>query len=185
MGDNGAMQRRIGLVIAWLAATGLSVFIATQAVGAVRDQVTTPPATLASLPATAGDTTTTTSTTTTQPATTSTTTTTDAGSTTTGSTSTSATTTTVPPTTTTTTTAPLLEFDLATYQLSGGWVRIRYSIQEVNLVDAGPYAGFSMKIEKTGPDEVEVEFEGESYEATFRARIVAGVLDVSVSEDDD
>jgi hypothetical protein len=75
--------------------------------------------------------------------------------------------------------------ETATYQLIGGWVRIRYGGGEVYLVDAAPYAGFSMDVEKRGPAKVEVEFDGDDYEGTFKADMEDGPLDVRIDEDDD
>jgi hypothetical protein len=73
----------------------------------------------------------------------------------------------------------------ATYELTGGWVRIRYGGGEVHFVDAAPYAGFSMKPEKTGPLKVEIEFEGSNYEGKFKADMEDGRLDVDIDESDD
>ncbi|NNF69965.1 MAG: hypothetical protein HKN01_09355 [Acidimicrobiia bacterium] len=174
------MERRVIFVAAWIAVTGLSVFVATQAVGVVRDQVTTAPAPLTTIAAVAADTTTTTSTT--IPTATSTT----VSPTTSPTTSEAMTTTTAASTagSTTTTMAPA-PVQIATYQLAGGWVRIQYDSAEVRLVDAAPYAGFSMSIEKTGPPTVVVEFESGEYEAKFRAVIESGELEVVIENDDD
>ena len=194
MRDNGAMQRRIAFVLAWVAVTGISVLIATQAVGTVRDQVTDTPATLPTVAVGAAPTTTqaTDAAPTTQPATPSTTaagpTTTDVAPSTTSTmgttpppSTTTTTTTTQPPTTTT---APP-EMETATYELTGGWVRIRYGGGEVHVVDAAPYAGYTMKPEKTGPLKVEIEFEGDGYEGKFKADMEDGTLDVDIEEGGD
>ncbi|NNC75542.1 MAG: hypothetical protein HKN93_08540 [Acidimicrobiia bacterium] len=172
------MQRQVLLVVSWMAVTGLSVFVATQAVGAVRDNVTTAPAPLTTVAPVVDTTTTASTTTTTLPATTegsTTTSTTAAGSASTTTTSTS----TVPATTTS------VSPQIATYQLTGGWVRVQYGTDFVQLVDAAPYAGFSMKIEMTGPPRVEVEFEADGYEAKFKAAIESGQLEVSIEDDND
>jgi hypothetical protein len=201
------MQRLWVFILTWFVVTGISVLIATQAVTAIRDAVTDTPATLPTI--VAGDTTATTSTppatepsTTVRPPTTAATSTTEPPKTDPSSpptTSAPATTTTVPATTTTTTTSPTTTSttiapsttttttpaETTAYQLTGGWVRVRYGGAEVSLVDAAPYAGFSMDVEERGPLVVEVEFDGDDYEGTFRARMEGGVLEVDISEDDD
>jgi hypothetical protein len=78
-----------------------------------------------------------------------------------------------------------MAMETVAYQLTGGWVRVRYGGDEVYLVDAAPYAGFSMDVEERGPASVEIEFEGDDYEGTFGARMEDGALAVDVSEDDD
>ena len=197
MGDNGDMQRRMMFVFAWVAVTGLSVLIATQAVGAVREQVTDSPATLATVAISAGLAAPATTvlpapepplTTTSEP------TTTIVESTTTSTVALddppiSTTTTTAPtPTTaapTTTTAPPPPDMETATYRLTGGWVRIRYGAGEVHLVDAAPNAGFSMDVEEDGPLKVEVEFNGEGYEGKFKADMEHGTLDVDIDDGDE
>lgn len=191
------MQRRMMFVLAWVAVTGLSVLIATQAVGAVREQVTDSPATLATVAVSAGLVA---PATTVPPATepplvtTSEPTTTTVESTTTSTTATdeppqSTTVTAAPPPTTvaptTTTAPPPSEMEAATYRLVGGWVRIRYGGGEVHLVDAAPNAGFSMDVEKDGPSKVEVEFNGEGYEGKFKADMEDGTLDVDIEDGDE
>ncbi len=195
MRDNADMQRRALFVLAWLAVTGVSVLIATQAVGAVGDQVTDTPATLAAAQPSPASTTAAPTTTVappiTEPAVTSTSpspTTTTGPETTTTTTAAPASTTQAPTTTSTqapTTTEPPPEMETATYQLTGGWVRIRYGGGEVRLVDAAPNAGYSMKIEKNGPLKVEVEFEGDGYEGKFKADMEDGALDVDIEEPGD
>jgi hypothetical protein len=74
--------------------------------------------------------------------------------------------------------------ETATYQLTGGWVRIRYGGGEVHLVDAAPYAGYTMKAEKTGPQKVEIEFDGDDYEGKFKADMEDGTLDVDIEDGD-
>jgi len=187
------MQRRFAFVLAWFAVTGLSVFIATQAVGAVSEQVTDSPATLATIAAVAATPTSAGPTSaspavdppvTTVPSTPVVTTTTEVPPETT-TTAAAVTTTTAPARTTTTTTAAPLEMQTATFQLTGGWVRIRYGGGEVHFVDGAPNAGFSMKAENTGPDKVEIEFEGHDYEGKFKADMENGELDFDIDESDD
>ena len=72
-----------------------------------------------------------------------------------------------------------------TYEMTGGWVRIRYSNDKVFLDGAGANAGFTMKVEDNGPDEVEVEFRSESHRSKFSAEIEGGELRVEVKEEGD
>lgn len=194
MVHNGGMRRRFTFVVAWVLVTGVSVLIATQAVGTVRDQVTDAPATLSPVAssvivaATSSSSPSPVSTlvpsTTPAPATSSTTTVPDTLTTSTqpGTTAAPRTTTTPTTTPTTTTTEAPQAMEVATYQLTGGWVRIRYGGGDVVLVDAAPYAGFSMKIDEDGPNKVEVEFEGKDYEGEFKADMEDGPLDVDIDE---
>jgi hypothetical protein len=69
-----------------------------------------------------------------------------------------------------------------TYEMIGGWVRIRYGEGNVFLDGAGANAGFTMKVDDNGPEEVEVEFRGESHESEFSAEFEAGELRVEVKE---
>ncbi len=191
------MQRRLAFVLAWVAVTGVSVFIATQAVGTVRDQVTDTPATLPTFQAAATPTTTSAS----IPVPSSTVVDTTSGTTlpltsvdpvptttvptTTAPEPVSTSTTTTPPVTsapTTTVAPPAME--TVTYELTGGWVRIRYGGGEVYLVDAAPYAGYTMKAEKTGPAYVEIEFEGPGYDGYLEAEMDGGKLVVEIDESD-
>ena len=55
----------------------------------------------------------------------------------------------------------------------------------MHLVDAAPYAGYSMQAEKTGPLKVEIEFEGDGYEGKFKADMEDGPLDVDIDESGD
>ncbi len=198
MRDNGAMQRRLAFVLAWIAVTGISVFVATQAVGTVRNQVTDTPATLPTVEADAAPATTSGSVPgppTTVVVTTSTAlppqASTDGVSSTISPPTTppepAATSTTAAPTTTRapTTTEPPPSLETATYELTGGWVRIQYGDGEVRLVDAAPYSGYSMTAEKTGPIEIEIEFEGPGYEGKFTADMEYGSLDVDIDEGGD
>jgi len=72
-----------------------------------------------------------------------------------------------------------------TYEMIGGWVRIRYGEGKVFLDGAGANAGFTMKVEDNGPDEVEVEFRGESHRSEFSAEFEDGELRVEVEEEGD
>jgi hypothetical protein len=94
-------------------------------------------------------------------------------------------TTTAPPSTTTTaapattTTAP---FVFSQHEMAGGVVVIRSRPGEVFLVSAVPKSGFIVEVEKSGPESVEVDFEGESYDGELHAEWRDGRLDVDVEE---
>ena len=196
------MPRRIGFIAAWVMVTLVAVAIAAQAVGSVRDQVTNRPSPIVDVSALATTTTaaiepttttpvpTTSTTTTRPPETTTTTSTTVVEGTTTTTTTTAApepttttTTTTAPPPTTTTTAPP--DMTTQTYEMVGGWVRIRSGAGEVFLDGAGANAGFTMDVEDNGPDEVEVEFRSESHRSKFSAEFEGGELRVEIKEEGD
>jgi hypothetical protein len=73
---------------------------------------------------------------------------------------------------------------VATYELIGGWVKIRYGAGEVWFVDGGAASGFSVEVEETGPDEVEVRFRSDDHESKFKAEYDHGELDVEIEEED-
>jgi hypothetical protein len=195
--DNRVMQRRLVFIASWITVTGVSVLIATQAVGTVRNQVTDTPATLPTIAAVGalGATTEPSPVTSTATPGTFVPSTTQAPQATTTEALADGTTTTAPsvpstPPPPSTTAAPVTteapaEMETATYQLTGGWVRIRYGAGEVHLVDAAPHAGYSMKPEKTGPIKVEIEFEGGDYEGKFKADMEDGSLDIDIDEGGD
>lgn len=94
----------------------------------------------------------------------------------------------MPPTTTTsttTTTTAAPEEQLQTYQLTGGWVRIRFSPGSVTLDGAGPAVGFTMDVRDAGPSEVDVRFDSDDHESRFSAEWEDGALDASIEEEDD
>lgn len=198
------------MVLAWLAATAVSVLIASSAVATVQDQVTASPSPLqgttmvqlaasttvpAPDPAMSVAPTTAVTSTTTVAAVTPTSTSLPGGATTSTiaprdptSTSTTApaatTTTTAAPTTTTTTAttaAPSAEF--RSYELVGGLVRIRIQGDEVWFEGATPAPGFDVDIEHAGPEEVVVEFDSADHESKFRARFNDGELDIDTDEE--
>lgn len=179
------MIRRVGVVVAWLAATMVSMLIAATAVGSVRGQVTDVPAIPSAGTALLATTTTvvTESSTTGAPPTTDvpTPTTTVATPSTITTTTTSTTSTTVP-TSTTTTTAPNGPV-VTTYRLDGGEIRISALEPHVNLVSAFPFGGFSVEVDEAGPEEVGVEFESSDHESSFRARWKDGELDIDIDEE--
>ena len=189
-------MRRITYALIWLAVTATAVFIAAAAVGSVRDQVTeTPTAMIPTTtvttpgPASPSDPATDVGS---APATTAPTTT----STTTPTTTTIAPTTTLPdvsattteppaPTTTTaapttTTIAPTTE--IRSYELIGGSVAVEVGNGTVGLAGASPKAGFSMDVENSGPERIEVEFKSDHHESSFSARFRDGVFTPEIEE---
>jgi hypothetical protein len=197
-------------VLVWIAVTTTAVFVATAAVGSVRDRVTETPA--AMVPTTANtlsgsDV----STTTTEPGATSGTS--EPAAATTPTTSTTTTTTTVvvstteapeapeapeatttttppppppPPTTTTTTSTTTTvppSTEIRSYDLVGGSVTVEVGNNMVNLAGASPKAGFGMDVENSGPEKVEVEFESEDHDSHFSARFEDGVFVPRIEEE--
>jgi hypothetical protein len=195
----GWMKRYLGIGVAWLAATVLSVVIASAAVAGIRDRVVeTPvaigaPTTSTTVPLITDVTTpvadpTTTSfapTTSQAPATTE-----APPATSTTVVDSDATTTTAPPatTTTTTTTAPpqtttTVATTNQTYSLTGGTVTLSVGNGEVWVVSAVANAGFDTDIEKAGPDEVEVKFESNNHKSELSAKFENGELRVEKEEE--
>jgi hypothetical protein len=64
-------------------------------------------------------------------------------------------------------------------------VVVSYRPDEVVLGSAAPAAGFAAEIKKSGPPEVDVEFESESAKYRVRARWADGDLSVEVESDAD
>ena len=180
----------------WLAVTTTAVFVAAAAVGSVRDQVTETPAAMvptttattslanpavpttepAVEPATTVPAPTTTTTTTTIAA--STTTVPDASTTTTRPAAPTVTTT-APPTTTTRPPAT----EIRSYDLVGGSVTVEVGANTVGLAGASPKAGFSMDVENSGPEKVEVEFKSQQHESHFTGRFEDGVFVPKIEEE--
>jgi hypothetical protein len=50
------------------------------------------------------------------------------------------------------------------------------------LESASPNPGYTVKVEKTGPSSVEVEFRSETYEGELHAEWRDGVLDVDIEQ---
>lgn len=73
----------------------------------------------------------------------------------------------------------------ATYELIGGWVRIRYGNGQVILDGAGANAGYTMDVDESGPTEVEVEFRSEDHRSRFSAEWEDGELEVEIKEEGD
>ena len=98
-----------------------------------------------------------------------------------------------PPATTTVTTAPPAPTTTApqsaqidSRQITGGTVVVRWTPSSVELVSASPTDGFSVDVEKRGPEKVEVEFEGDGVKSKYSAEVSDGelVVQTSVEEDD-
>jgi type IV secretory pathway VirJ component len=66
----------------------------------------------------------------------------------------------------------------------GGAVIVSYRPGEVRLESVAPLAGFSYDIDKAGPDEVRVEFEGDDLKAEIRVRWENGALLTTIDESD-
>jgi hypothetical protein len=190
------VRSRITLGLAWVAATALSILIAGAAVGTVRNNVTDRPSRLAQFelvasqpsspsgdqpsepvaPADAGPTGELIA-----PATTTTTTSPEISTPTTPAPPSQSATTAPPPATTT---GAVPEWQLTTYETAGGWVRFRYSATAVELDAFGPAPGYRADVEKSGPSEVKVEFEGgDEREYSISAKIDGGRLSVEIEPD--
>ena len=195
------MRKFLGVGVAWLGATVISVLIASAAVAGIRDRVVEtpvaigPPTSTATTTVVEGTTSTvgpsttsaqssnTTSemaTTTPPPETTSTTVTAPAETTTTTTADPPATTTTTTAAPVTTTTDPV---SYSTHDLIGGTVVLAFGNGEVSLVSATPRPGFSVDPEHTGPKEVEVKFESNDHKSKLEADIENGELRVDVDEE--
>ena len=196
----GEMRRYLGLGLAWLGATAVSVLIASAAVAGIRDRVVeTPvaiglptsttttvvsgnsaldPAPVANVPETSTATPSPT-TTAAPPASTTTTTVLVADETVPATTTTTA----PPPTTTTTPPTTTVPIAYPTYDLVGGTVVLSIGDGEVNLVSATPRPGFSVDYEHTGPEEVEVRFVSSDHKSKLEADVENGELRVDIDEE--
>lgn len=162
-------MRRVTLMAAWLGATGLATAFAWGVVGAADDQVSERP--IVPLQAVTGEP---------EPATEPTSsadTTTSSSVTTMGDTTPDSTTTTTP-----TETAIAEDWQVATIPTLGGTVVVSYRSGEVVLGAATPSPGFTVEVDKEGPPEVEVEFEGATLRVEVRVRWQDGQLEVEVDE---
>ncbi len=197
-------MRKIVYPLIWLAVTVTAVLIASAAVSSVRDQVTDtptamlPPTTIAissteqlvaapvqpEKPApivTEEPSTSTTSapttTTSVQPETPTTTSPSDPEP------AETTTTTTTVPATTTTTGAPTTE--VRSYELVGGSVSVEIGDGTVRLAGASPKPGFTMEVENSGPEKVEVEFHNDDHESHFTGKFEDGRFEPSIDEGDE
>lgn len=64
-----------------------------------------------------------------------------------------------------------------------GSVRVRWNDQAIAIEAVNAFNGFDVEVKSSGPDEVEVSLEGEAAHCEITARIVAGALSPSVSEE--
>ena len=189
--------RRVTYVLVWLAVTTTAVLVAAAAVGSVRNQVTETPAAMVPITATTTSLATP-STPTTEPApapitsvpapATSSTTTTIASSNTTVPSASTTTTGPPAPTTTTTTTPPTTTTQppttgIRSFDLVGGSVTVEVGGNTVRLAGASPKSGFSMDVENSGPEKVEVDFKSEHHESHFSARFENGVFVPKIEEE--
>jgi len=177
--------RRLGLFAAWVAATILSVVLASQAVGLVRDQVTDRPsrtvstllasvttestAPLVSTPENIDPQVPERSTTTVPPE-----------PTTTPSTA-PAVTPTAPPTTA----PPTDAAENLRYTLVGGWVTVACSESHIRFKSAAPKAGFSVERTNVEENKVEVKFESSYHTSRFSAVCSDGSIVESIEESDE
>lgn len=69
------------------------------------------------------------------------------------------------------------------FELTGGFVWIHVGQNTVEFVSASPKTGFITKVEKTGPEEVEVTFTSNTHKSKFRAEFEDGELDVRIREE--
>jgi hypothetical protein len=68
------------------------------------------------------------------------------------------------------------------YQMTGGFVTVRYSGADTQLVQATPNSGFVVEIKDRGPDKVEVRFRSDSHESRLVTQIRDGQPDPEVDE---
>lgn len=82
----------------------------------------------------------------------------------------------------TTSTTPVTPSGVETITSAGGTVTVSYGGGQVHLQGASPAFGYSMEIEKTGPDEVRVDFESDDSEISVRVEWENGSLDIEVKD---
>lgn len=192
------MVRRIAYLLIWLAVTLTAVFIASAAVSSVRDQVTDTPTAMLPPTTIAPDSTEQQTPDPTQPESPTRVDGSSGPTTTAPTTTTSAAlqpTTTVPsttvpsspaPTTTTTTTATVPPTtEIRSYELVGGLVSVEIGDGTVRLAGASPKPGFTMEVESSGPEKVEVEFHNDEHRSKFSGKFEDGKYEPSISESDE
>jgi cytoskeletal protein RodZ len=166
------------MIAGWLAATAVTTGIAYVAVGAAGESVTERPLTVVNAEA-AGTTSTSVEGATTEPPSTTAVVTSSPPST---PSTTSPSSTTSGPSSTSSTTTSLQIWQTQTISSAAGTVVVAYQGEEVRLESVAPLAGYSYDVDKAGPDEVRVEFDG-PLEVEVRARVRDGQLSVEISED--
>jgi hypothetical protein len=82
----------------------------------------------------------------------------------------------------TSTTAVAMPSGVETIGSVGGTVTVSYGNGQVSLQGASPAFGYSMEIEKTGPDEVRVDFESEDSDVSVRVKWEGASLDIEVKD---
>lgn len=197
------VRRSIGLFSAWAGATLLAIAVATAAVGSVRTQLTDKPTSIGvptaslvthdTIPREETVVETSSTTTTTLPVEQSTTTTAalpEESTTTTAAAHPPTPTPTTTSTTTTiaTTTTVASESYTKTYDTEGGTVTIRVGGDSVTFLTAYPKPGWKVKVEKKGPEKVEVHFErndddDDDDQIEFKAKMDDGELKISIEND--
>ncbi len=70
-----------------------------------------------------------------------------------------------------------------TYTLIGGTVTLSFGNGEVRVASVAPNAGFDADIEKSGPIEVEVDFESNDHKSELSAKVENGELKVETEEE--
>lgn len=83
---------------------------------------------------------------------------------------------------TTSPTQPSIGPENHTYETEGGSVTLRTQGQNVFLQTAYPKAGWSVKVEEEGPEEVEVVFKESEEEIHFKAEFKDGQLKIQVED---
>ena len=81
------------------------------------------------------------------------------------------------------TTSTTSDWNVRTVNTGGGTVVLSYRPDEVVLQSASPKPGFAAEIKKSGPPEVEVEFESESAKYEVKAKWSGGQLSVESEQD--
>jgi hypothetical protein len=166
------MSRTTALVAAWIAATIVSILIASAAVGAVRGNVSESPQPLGAALPPASSTSTPGSI---QP-----------GSTTTAPTNPSIPTTTVAtvPSGSSTSSAPAAGGAIKTYTIKGGTVSIEVFDDHLTLLGAVPAAGYRVEEKSSSPQKIEIEFRTGEHESRFIAALEDDGLRVSTEADE-
>lgn len=69
-----------------------------------------------------------------------------------------------------------------TVSSAGGTVTVSFGNGQVHLQGASPAFGYSMEIEKTGPDEVRVDFESDGSDFSVRVKWEGDGLDIEIKD---
>jgi hypothetical protein len=68
------------------------------------------------------------------------------------------------------------------HRVPGGIVVIRYTATWIELASATPEQGFGVEVKSSGPERIEVEFDGNEVEVRFRAELIDGGVVIDVTE---